>query len=260
MRFVKLHGAGNDYLFVNGFTQTVADPAGLAARISAPHTGAGSDGLILLVPSRRADFAMRMFNRDGSAGLMCGNGARCAARFLWEEGLLDKTAFTLESGGTVYTLSIETEGGRFRSAAIDLGTPQSLLRADSGLTRVRFGSPHAVLFDRGDVFPDARFEREAPGLCASLDANIEFAHRTAPGVFEARVWERGSGETLSCGTGTCAILAAARTEGLADSEAEIRWPGGALNVRCRAEDGHYLLSGPCVRVYEGLWPDDETSR
>ena len=257
MRFVKLHGAGNDYLFVNGFTQAVSDPAGLAARISAPHTGAGSDGLILLLPSRRADFAMRMFNSDGSAGLMCGNGARCAARFLWEEGLLSETSFTLESGGEVYSLWVETDGGKFRSATVDLGTPQSLARPDGGPIRVRFGSPHAVLFGHDGDFLHAVFEREAPKLCAELDANVEFARPVAPGVFEARVWERGSGETCSCGTGTCAILAAARTEGLADGEGEIRWPGGVLNVRCRAEDGHYLLSGPCVRVYEGLWPDDE---
>ncbi len=252
MRFTKMHGIGNDYVYINGFAENIADPAALAVRMSRPHYGVGADGLILVLPSDKADFRMRMFNSDGSEGAMCGNGARCVALFCYAHGLTGKTAFTLETGAGVRDLRLNLEGGAVANVTVDMGAPQSL-RMDGALTHVSMGNPHAVTFLSEDPFTFADFETVGPQLCRDLDANIEFVQVLSPGHLKMRVWERGSGETLACGTGACASLVAAQIAGLCGRQATVTVRGGDLDIDWRDDDGHVLMTGGAEIVFEGEW-------
>ena len=252
MRFTKMHGIGNDYVYVDGFAETVHDPASLAEAMSTPHFGVGSDGLILVLPSDKADFRMRMFNKDGSEGVMCGNGARCVARFCYEHGLTDKTAFTLETGGGIRPVQLNLEGTRVSSVCVDMGPPQAL-KVEPGRTFVSMGNPHAVVFVEENPFLWAGFEAIGPQLCRELDANIEFVQSLAHDRIKMRVYERGSGETLACGSGACAALVAAHTAGYCDRNATVVLRGGELRIEWRASDGHVLMTGPAETVFEGEW-------
>ena len=265
MRFTKMHGTGNDFILVDGFRQAVAAPDALARRLCARRFGVGADGLILALPSERADARMRIFNSDGSEPEMCGNGIRCLGKFLRDEGLCAKNPMAIETGAGVLTLALTPEGG----ATVDMGAPRTApaeipVAADANEIelevdgrRLRFfcvsmGNPHAVTFD---LYPgDAAFTR----LGALLErhaafprrANIEFCRVNPEGGVDVRVWERGAGPTLACGTGACAALVAAASTGRCGRRATIRLPGGALDVRW-AENGHLFMTGPAETVYTG---------
>ena len=252
MRFTKMQGAGNDYVYVDGFRERVEDPAALAIAMSRPHYGVGADGLILILPSARADFRMRMFNRDGSEGAMCGNGARCVARFVYDYGLTDKADFTLETGAGIRPIHLNLRDGAVASVCVDMGEPQDI-RRENGMIRLSTGNPHAVIFRQDDPFAWPDFAREGERLCRELDANIEFVQPLGPQRLRMRVFERGSGETLACGTGACATLVAAHVAGLCERRAVLALRGGELDIEWRASDGHILMTGPAETVFEGEW-------
>ena len=263
MRFTKMHGIGNDFILVDGFRQTVDDPAGLARRLCPRHFGVGADGLILALPSGRADARMRIFNSDGSEAEMCGNGIRCLGRFLIDEGLCGEGPMAIETAGGTRALRFGSDG-----VTVDMGAPcfepaRIPVAADSNRVAlscagraiaffcVSMGNPHAVTFD---LFPeDEAFRR----LGAALErhpafpnrANIEFCRARAGGA-DVKVWERGDGPTLACGTGACAVLAAGASLGLLPREADVRLPGGSLRIRW-AEDDHLYMTGPAETVYRG---------
>lgn len=254
MRFVKMHGAGNDYVYINGFSQHVTDPSALAIAMSRPHFGIGSDGLILVLPSERADFRMRMFNSDGSEGLMCGNGARCVGRFVYEQGLTNATRFTLETGGGIRDVRLNMVNGQVESVCVDMGAPQAL-RTDEGRMFVSMGSPHVVYSVTEDPFAWEDFAARGKPSCEKLDANIEFAQVLAPDSLRVRVYERGSGETLACGSGACASVVAMHAQGLCGRDVQVQMRGGILTIALRESDGHVLMTGPAETVFEGIWPD-----
>ena len=263
MRFVKMQGLGNDYIYLNCLAGAPADLPALARRMSDRHFGVGADGLICLFPSREHDFTMRMFNADGSEGAMCGNGLRCLGKFAYDQGLTGRTDLTFDTGAGPRRLRLLLEGGRVAAAEADMGPPQigRPAEAEAGgriwrLTPVSMGNPHRVAFvedpdalDLAVLGPALERGPAFPGR-----ANVEFAAVEGPGRLRARVWERGSGETLACGTGACAVLAAAVAEGLAEPEARVELPGGALSVRWDRAAGTMFLTGPAVTVYEGDYP------
>jgi diaminopimelate epimerase len=220
--------------------------------MSKPHFGVGADGLILVLPSDCADFRMRMFNSDGSEGAMCGNGARCVGKFVYDRRMTDKTELTLETGGGVRSMRLDIKNGCVESVCVDMGAPQSL-QVVGDRTSVSMGNPHAVYFVRDDPFGWDAFEREGARRCAELDANIEFVQALDGDTLKMRVYERGSGETLACGTGACASLVAAKAAGLTGRSAEARLRGGSLWIEWRASDGHVLMTGPAHTVFEGEW-------
>lgn len=257
MRFTKMHGIGNDYVYINGFKEHVEDPPALARLVSDRHRGIGSDGLILVLPSRRADFRMRMFNADGSEAEMCGNGARCVGRFVFEQGLTNQTRFALETGGGIRPIELHLDGGKVRSVTVDMGAPQRLERRE-GYTFVSMGNPHAVYFMNADPFQWPRFEAEGEKRCRQMGANIEFVQALSPREMRMRVYERGSAETLACGTGACASAVAAVDAGLCQRRCRVSLRGGPLEIEWREGDGHVLMTGEAVTVFEGEWPQGES--
>ena len=266
MQFTKMHGIGNDFIVVDGFRYTdIPDPGALSVRMCDRHFGVGADGLIWMVPSDCADARMRIFNSDGSEPEMCGNGLRCAAQFLRDKGIVDKDVMTIETLAGVLTVTFDGRG-----ITADMGEPilePALIPVYSDSNRItlslhgkklRFfcvsmGNPHAVTFD---LYPsDDDFYRLGPALeCHSAfpaKANIEFC-RVREGGIDVRVWERGDGETLACGTGACATLTAAATLGLTPREADVRLPGGTLRITWQP-DNHLHMTGPAETVFEGTW-------
>lgn len=269
MKFTKLHGLGNDFIIVNGFSQAPEAPNRLANRLCDRHFGIGADGLILALPSDGADARMRIFNADGGEPEMCGNGIRCLGKFLWDEGLVRKRSMAIETLAGVLRLTLGREEGNVRFLTVDMGMPRMRpadipvnagtnvvnIELDGEPARffcVSMGNPHAVTFD---CYPeDERFRR----LGAALErhplfpqgANIEFCRLRDGGGADVRVWERGDGPTLACGTGACAVLAAGASMGLLPRHAEIHLPGGALEIRW-GEDGHMVMTGPAETVYRG---------
>ncbi len=288
LRFVKMHGCGNDYVCVDGFRETVADPAALARRVSDRHFGVGSDGLILALPSERADVRMRMWNADGSEAEMCGNGVRCVAKLARDAGYARTDDLLVEVGreGATRVLPIHVvrgPGGRVQAARVDMGAPdfargripvagppaEEALDVEVGVagpparvfraTGVSMGNPHCVIFADGppgdDLVLVAGPEIERLPLFPRR-ANVEFAYVAGPAEIRLRVWERGSGETLACGTGACAALAAAvRTGRIPGRRATVRLPGGDLDIEWSEADGHIHMTGPCVEVFRGELSD-----
>ena len=267
MRFVKMQGIGNDFVLVDGFKYPdIADPNELSRRMCDRHFGIGADGLILMVPSDKADVRMRIFNSDGTEPEMCGNGLRCAAQFVRDEGIVDKDVMTIDTLAGVLTVSLTPDGivadmGEpiFEAAKIPVAAEDNRVTIEIDGKPVRFfcasmGNPHAVTFD---LYPeDDSFYRLGPWLeCHPLfpaKANIEFC-RIRDGGIDVRVWERGDGETLACGTGACATLAAASSQGLVGREADVRLPGGTLHIAW-AEDNHLFMRGPATTLFEGDYP------
>lgn len=247
-----MHGCGNDYVYVNGFRETVADPSAVAAAISRPHFGVGSDGLILVLPSERADFRMRMFNADGREGAMCGNGARCVGRFVYEQGLTDRERFTLETGGGIREITLLSREGDAWSVRVDMGAPQAFSR-EGDFTFVSLGSLHRVYPVADDPFRWTDFDARGGPLCAQADANIEFVQVLSPSLLRMRVFERGSGETLACGSGACACAIAMHALGRIEPTASVEMRGGTVQVDIRETDGHVLLTGPAVTAFSGSW-------
>jgi diaminopimelate epimerase len=268
MRFVKMHGCGNDYVYVDGRQERVVDPAALARRVSDRHFGIGGDGLILVLPSEKADARMRMFNADGSEAEMCGNGVRCVAKYA-HEAWLDGAGETVrvevgrEPGTRVLPIRVHARGGRVQAATVDMGAPV-ILAADAEIALepggiavravlVSMGNPHCVTFgeepdERTVATIGPRIERHP----AFPDrTNVELAHVVSPSEIRLRVWERGSGETLACGTGACATVVAAALTGRAARRATVRLLGGDLDIEWHEADGHVHMTGPCVEVFRG---------
>jgi diaminopimelate epimerase len=277
MRFTKMHGIGNDYVYVATFDQRPpADPAGLARAVSDRHFGIGGDGLILIMPSERADARMRMFNADGSEGEMCGNGIRCVAKYLYDHGLARKDRLTIETGRDVLALDLEINNGRAERVRVAMGAPifdpgliPTLLRGEPpidapihvadrelALTVLSMGNPHAVTYvaDLGS-FPLESFgpliERH-PAFPRRV--NVHVVQVVGPGEVRMRTWERGSGITLACGTGACAGCVAGVLTKRSNSTILAHLPGGDLELEWPDRNGPVFMAGPATEVFSGEWP------
>lgn len=244
IHFIKMQGCGNDYVYLDCFRPEVAafvaqaDLPALAQRISDRHTGIGSDGLVLIMPSQKADIRMRMFNADGSEAEMCGNAARCIARYAYEQGLCG-LQMTLETKAGIKELSIQTQDGQAMQITVRMGTGT--------------GNPHRVFFVDKPTEMDSTFQRlstDAEYAQLRKEANIECAYVISRTDIRMRVCERGTGETLACGTGACAVATAAMDRGLTETEVSVELPGGTLQVR-RDQEGVIYLTGPATVVYRG---------
>lgn len=278
MRFTKMQGIGNDYIYVNCFEETVREPSALAIEMSRPHFGVGSDGLVLIEPSDVADFGMRIFNSDGSESEMCGNASRCIGKYVYERGMTDKTELTLMTGAGLKQLSLRARGGKVHSVRVDMGSPELEPRRvpvnlpgeivlghrlECGgmawrIHCVSMGNPHCVIFcDEPDTI-----DLPIWGSLIEHDAifpnrtNVEFVKVVNRHLIRMRVWERGAGETLACGTGACASLVAAVLTGKADRDAVVELSGGSLKVTWSPEDNHVYQEGPAEFVFDGQWPDE----
>lgn len=265
--FTKMHGAGNDYIYIYCPDAEPSLPQSLAREMSDRHTGVGSDGLILILPSDKADFRMRMFNADGSEGSMCGNASRCIAKFVHDRRLIDpaRRTITLETLAGIRTLRLNLrDSGEVESVTVDMGCPEivglGMALAYSGGTievnAVSMGNPHAVCFiDRYPTDTDVLVTgRELETHPAWPDrSNIEFARVVDDATIDMRVWERGSGETLACGTGACATAVAAAALRLTGREVDVRLKGGTLHIVWDTADGHVFMTGPAVTVMDGRY-------
>lgn len=279
MHFTKMQGIGNDYIYVNCFEETVRNPAELAVAMSQPHFGVGADGLVLIEPSDVADFGMRIFNSDGSESEMCGNATRCIGKYVYERGLTDKTELTLMTGGGLKQLTLRARAGKVNSVRVDMGSPELDPRripvslpgeiilghtlTEGGMSWrihcVSMGNPHCVIFVED---PD---DLDLPMIGPLLENHSIFPHRTNVEfvrvinrhLLRMRVWERGSGETLACGTGACAALVASVLTGRADRDAAVRLTGGELALNWSPEDNHVYQEGPAAFVFDGEWPDPQ---
>jgi len=262
VKFIKMHGLSNDYIFADTFTQPApADPAAASITLSRPHTGIGADGLILIDPCDGADARMRIYNADGSEAQICGNGLRCAARYLYDTGLCRKTEMNILTGSGLRAVRLDVAEGAVRGVTADMGAPQGVRRGvrltGAGRTLdfvcVSMGNPHAVTFDEAARGPE--FYTLGPAFetheAFPERANIEFTQVLSPDRLRVRVWERGSGETMACGSGACAALVAAVSDGRAERRAAVELPGGVLEIDWRASDGHVLMTGPATTVFRG---------
>ena len=259
MHFTKMHGLGNDYLYVYG--EVPSDVAELSRRLSDRHFGAGSDGMVYISPSEVADFKMRIFNADGSEAMMCGNGIRCVGKYVYDQGLTSKTTLAIETLSGVKELMLRVEGGSVSAATVGMGVAvvgEALLvrtpLSDVTCTPVSVGNPHAVLFvDDAKTAPVAELgsliERHPlfPG-----GVNVEFVQVLSDHELRMRVWERGSGITMACGTGACASVAAAVSKGLClfGEAVTVYLDGGDLQISI-GEDFAVTMTGPAETVYEG---------
>ena len=272
VKFTKMHGAGNDYIYVDTLLYSIPDPSAAAIKWSAPHTGIGSDGLVLIgKPSitSGADFSMRIFNADGSEAMMCGNASRCIGKYLYERKLTDKTEIKLETLSGVKTLRLHlATGGTVESVTVDMLEPrlhvpeqydESCLGGLSASFRkfrgtfVSMGNPHFVTFvDDIDTIDIARYGSEMEHDAAFPQrCNIEFAQVMPDGTIRTRVWERGSGITMACGTGACATAVAAQITGRAQNKSTIKMDGGTLLIEWNADDEHVYMTGPAEFVFDG---------
>lgn len=275
MRFTKMEGCGNDYIYINGFEEEVKYPDMLAVAMSERHFGVGADGLVLILPSEVADFRMRMFNMDGSEGEMCGNAVRCIGKYVYERGMTTKNVITLETLGGIKTLQLHIQNDIVIAVTADMGEPileaaqipvisdkmpvigekLQILDKTFDVTCVSMGNPHGVIF----VDDTEHFEVEKYGKVAEVHpmfpkkANIEFAHVIDRTHMSMRVWERGSGETMACGTGASATLVAAVLNGLCDKKVRIQLLGGTLEIEWRESDNHVYMTGPARFSFDGVW-------
>lgn len=278
MHFTKMQGIGNDYLFINCFEEYVPDPERLALQMCREHTGVGGDGIVLLEPADSLPFAMRIFNRDGSEAEMCGNAARCIGKYLYERGLTQETEIDLYTKSGIRHLSLQAEGGNVTAVTVDMGTPileprlipvdipgQMVLRHRIQvlgqmwfITCVSMGNPHCVVFVRDPEVLDLptigpMFEHHP---LFPRRTNVEFVRVISRNVLQMRVWERGSGETLACGTGACAALVASVLCGVSDRRAQAKLAGGNLDLSWNADDNHVYQTGPAAFVFDGDWPEE----
>ena len=278
MRITKMQGAGNDYVYVDCFRQTLPrDLPALARKVSDRHFGVGGDGLILIGPSERADARMRMFNADGSEAEMCGNGVRCVAKYVYDHGIAVKPTLTIETGRGILTLDVEVKGGKVQRVRVDMGEP--ILQAERipttlpgnppvnaalvvgertfAVTCVSMGNPHCVTYV--DEITDALVHGIGPKIenhaAFPRRVNAEFVRVNRPDDVTMRVWERGSGETLACGTGACAVAVAGVLTGRSGRTLTAHLPGGDLELHWSETDNHVYMTGPAVEVFSGDWPD-----
>ena len=273
IKFTKMHGLGNDYVYIDAINQKIENESSLAKFVSNRHFGIGSDGLILICKSEIADFKMRMFNSDGSEAEMCGNGIRCVGKFVYDKGLKNKTTVKIETLAGIKTLILNTKDGKVETARVDMGEP--ILEAEKipvistekpvknleleaenkkfKFTCVSMGNPHAITI----VENTKKFDVEKYGKVLEIDkafpkkANIEFAQIIDRQNINMRVWERGAGETLACGTGACATAVACNLNGLTDRKVNIELLGGTLNIEWNETDNHVYMTGPAVTVFDG---------
>lgn len=274
MKFTKMQGIGNDYVYVNCFEETVADPERVSEIISDRHFGIGADGLVLIMPSDKADFRMRMFNADGSEGNMCGNATRCIGKFVYDNHLTDKTSITLETRSGIKKLTLYPENGKVKTVLVDMGKavlkPADIPMNVSGdtfinkpvtvdgkevfITAVSMGNPHAVTYVE-DV-DSLELEKIGPSFenhpLFPERVNTEFIKILDESTMQMRVWERGSGETWACGTGACAATAASVLNGYFphDKEITVKLKGGDLFITYKS-DGTVLMRGPAETVFTG---------
>lgn len=273
MKFTKMHGIGNDYVYVNCLKEKIEDPEKMAIFVSDRHFGIGSDGLILIYPSEVADFEMRMYNADGSRGEMCGNGIRCVAKYVYDYGLTDKTSISVETLGGIKYLDLTVEDGKVVLVKVDMGSPilaseeipivseqeqviNEILEVNGQeyrMTGVSMGNPHAVIFaddvqglDLEKIGPDFENHPRFPKRI-----NTEFVRVIDSKTVEMRVWERGSGETLACGTGACATAVACVLNGKTDDEITVRLLGGDLQIQWNREANKVYMTGPATVVFDG---------
>lgn len=275
MKFTKMHGIGNDYVYVNGFEEQIDQPADIARAVSDRHFGVGSDGLILILPSTRADFRMRMFNADGSEAQMCGNGIRCLAKYVYDHGLTTRTTFQVETLAGILELQLFPKSGVVEQVRVNMGEPrleraQIPMHGPAGrvlqeplvvhgqtfeVTAVSMGNPHCVVFvDDPQTFEVAswgpHFEHH-PAFPEGV--NTEFVRVIDAQTFSMRVWERGSGETLACGTGASAVAVACHLTGRTGRRVTGHLLGGSLELEWSAADNHVYMTGPAVEVFQGEW-------
>lgn len=262
MRFTKMQGIGNDYVYVDCFKERVDDPARVARLVSDRHFGIGSDGLILICPSEVADVRMRMFNEDGSEGAMCGNGIRCVGKYAYDHGLVDQTRITVETLAGIKRLDMQVEDGKVTTVKVDMGVPRLTSELSEKITvdgknleftGISVGNPHAVYYvedvdalDLESIGPDFERHERFPDR-----VNSEFVHVIDRNHLEMRVWERGSGETLACGTGATASAVASMLLGLVEDTVEVRLRGGNLEICWDRQSGHAFMTGPAVEVFHG---------
>lgn len=276
MKFTKMHGCGNDYIYIDCFEETVTNESELAVSLSDRHFGIGGDGIILIKKGTKADFEMVMYNADGSRGAMCGNGIRCVAKYVYDKGYTDKTSFSIESMGAVKYIDVTVENGKVVLAKVDMGAPilksadvpvksekekvisQKITVADRefDMTCVSMGNPHAVMFideHPGDFdldFYGAKFECNTDIFPNKV--NAEFAKVVDRKNIEMRVFERGTGETLACGTGTCATVVAAILNGYTDNDVTVHLIGGDLQIQWSGkEEDSVFMTGPAACVFTG---------
>lgn len=277
MKFTKMEGLGNDYIYVNCFQEKVEQPQKLAIRYSDRHFGIGSDGLILIMPSEVADFRMDMYNSDGSQAEMCGNGIRCVGKYVYDYGLTQKTQITVETLAGIKTLNLHVERGKVKLVTVDMGSPilqSSLIPVVSEkpevvnepitvagtvyqVTCVSMGNPHAVVFvDNVKELPletiGPKFEHHA---WFPRRINTEFVEVLNPHEVNMRVWERGAGETLACGTGACASAVACILNHMTENEITLHLVGGDLRVQWDRDKNRIFMTGPATVVFDGEIPE-----
>lgn len=274
LQFTKMHGLGNDYVYMDAINQKIENRSELAKFVSDRHFGIGSDGLILICPSEKADFRMQMFNQDGSEAEMCGNGIRCVGKFVYDKGLTNKETITVETLAGIKTLVMTAKNGKIETARVDMGEPilepekipviskenpvknLKLNEEDKefNFTCVSMGNPHAVTFIKEDV---NKFDICKYGAKLEVNeafpkkANIEFINVIDNKTLKMRVWERGAGETLACGTGACASTVAAILNGYTSREVTVHLLGGNLKIKWDENDNHVYMTGPATTVFEG---------
>ena len=273
LKFTKMQGLGNDYVYMDAIHQKIENESSLAQFVSNRHFGIGSDGLILICKSDIADFKMRMFNSDGSEAEMCGNGIRCVGKFVYDKGLTDKTTVTIETLAGIKTLELNTKEGKVETVKVDMGEPilnpkeipvisdeepvKNLMLEAEGrkfkFTCVSMGNPHAIT----EVENTEKFDVEKYGKVLEVDkafpnkTNVEFIQIIDKNHVKMRVWERGAGETLACGTGACATAVACYLNGKTDRNVEVELLGGKLFIEWNEENNHIYMIGPAVTVFEG---------
>ena len=273
MKFTKMHGIGNDYVYVNCLKENVENPSEVAIKISDRHFGIGSDGLILIKPSDVADGKMEMYNADGSQGAMCGNGIRCVAKYMYDYGITDKTSISVETKSGIKYLDLTLKNGKVDTVKVNMGAP--ILKASEipvisekeqvisepvtvdgkewKITCVSMGNPHAITyiddvkhleiekigpkFEKHEIFPDR--------------VNTEFVHVIDRNTVEMRVWERGSGETYACGTGACAVAVSSILNGLTEEEVTVKLLGGDLKIFWNREENRVYMTGSATKVFDG---------
>ena len=259
IQFTKMHGAGNDYIYVDTSRYPIAKPEAAAIQWSAPHTGIGSDGLVLIGTSDIADFSMRIFNADGSEAMMCGNASRCIGKYLYEHGLTTKTIVVLETPSGMKLLKLHTEGDTVKAVTVDMGVPEEMAEVDlgseypQGAMQVSMGNPHLVTFvdDMNRVDLTAVGSKLEHHPLFSGRTNVEFAEVVDENKIRMRVWERGSGVTQACGTGACATAVAAVLSGRTGRKTDILMDGGTLTIEWNEQTGHVHMTGPATNVFDG---------
>ena len=281
MKFTKMHGIGNDYVYVNCFEEELAlDPGRLAELVSDRHFGIGSDGLILIKPSEVADFCMDMYNSDGSRGSMCGNGIRCVAKYVYDHGMTNMTTIRVETLAGIKTIDLTVKDGKVKLANVDMGLPVLQSKGiDTELTPeaqaeitsemiwealdvdgvemmmipISMGNPHAIFFI--DDVNDLEIEKIGPAIEKNPRfpdrTNVEFVQIVDREHVKMRVWERGSGETMACGTGACAVAVACALAGYTEEQVDVRLLGGTLKITWNDDNGHVEMCGPATEVFTG---------